>query len=578
MVSGGIASAAQDFRRARRRADLQEIMARLTGRSVALLSYEDVRQKLKAEESGARTLKDIPLDAIVGSVGRYNDFTRSFLPRQDSDEDRWARVKVAVDARGLSPIDVYQIGQAYFVRDGNHRVSIARQLGATHIQACVTEVHTRVPLSPEDKPDDLIAKAEYAEFLDRTRLDQLRPEANLSLTVPGRYRVLEGHIEVHRHFIAMVLGQEREIPYEEAVTHWYDEIYLPVVRVIRERGILRDFPGRTEADLYLWVSEHRAALEKELGWKVEPEKAAVDLAIRFSPKPQRVIGRVGEKILNAVTPDELEAGPPPGRWRRERLAARQVDHLFADVLVAITGEDAGWYALEQALIVAQREGARLHGLHVVSSESQKESEKVQVLRAEFNRRCKAARVSAELVLDVGEIPRKVCERVRWTDLAILSLKYPPAPQPISKLGSGLGTIIRRCPRPVLAVPETSSRLDRALLAYNGSPKSEEALFVAAYLSIQWDIPLVVVTVIETGRTTSHALSRAQRYLEAQGVQASLIKEHGSVAEAIMRTAEEYKCDLITMGGYGFSPVMEIVLGSAVDEVLRTSRRPILICR
>ncbi len=578
MVSGGIASAAQDFRRARRRADLQEIMARVTGRSVDLLSYEEVRQKLKAEESRGRTLRDIPLDAIVGSVGRYNDFTRGFLPRQDSDEGRWARVKVAVDARGLPPIDVYQIDQAYFVKDGHHRVSIARRLGATHIQARVTEVHTRVPFSPDVQSDDLIVKAEYADFLERTPLDELRPQANLSVTAPGQYRLLEEHIQVHRHLMTRGLDQKQEVSYDQVVTHWYDEVYFPVVRIIRERGILRDFPGRTETDLYLWVSEHRAELEKELGWEIDPETAAADLVTYFSPKPERVVARLGGKILDAMTPDELEAGPPPGRWRQERLGVRQVDHLFADVLVAITGEEAGWYALEQALNVAQREGARLHGLHVVSSEVQQESAKVQTVRSEFNRRCQMAAVSAELAVEIGGVPRNVCQRVRWTDVAVLSLNYPPAPQPISRLSSGLSTIIRRCPRPVLAVPETSSHLDSALLAYDGSPKSEEALFVAAYLTIQWAIPLVVVTVIETGRTTSAALARAQAYLEALEGQATFIKGQGPVAEMIMRTAEEYGSELIIMGGYGFSPVMEIVLGSAVDEVLRTSRRPILICR
>ncbi|NIN69700.1 MAG: transcriptional regulator, partial [Anaerolineae bacterium] len=72
-------------------------------------------------------------------------------------------------------------------------------------------------------------------FLEHTRLDKLRPEADLSLTVPGRYGTLEEHIEVHRYF--MGLEQQREIPYEEAVTHWYDTVYLPVVEVIQERGI-----------------------------------------------------------------------------------------------------------------------------------------------------------------------------------------------------------------------------------------------------------------------------------------------------------------------------------------------------
>jgi nucleotide-binding universal stress UspA family protein len=569
--------AIQDFRRARRRAALEQIMARLTGRSADLLSYEEVRKKLRAKSIGKQTLKEIPLDAIVGSVGRYTDFTRSFLPRQDSDEKRWAMVRVAqTDLGGLPPIKVYQIGDAYFVLDGNHRVSVARQLGTTHIQAYVTEVRTKVPLSPDVQPDDLILKAEYADFLERTHLDEIRPEADLSVTVPGQYRVLEEHIEVHRYF--MGLEQKREIPYEEAVGHWYDEVYLPVVQAIRERGILRDFPGRTETDLYLWVSEHRAALEQELGWEISTEKAAADLATQLSPRPRRVVARVSEKLLDAVMPDELEAGPPPGEWRKEHLAARRDDRLFADILVAVNGEETGWYALEQALEVARRESARLHGLHVVPSERQRKSEKAQAVQAEFNRRCEAAGIPGKLALEVGKVPRRICERARWTDLVVLSLSYPPAPQPIARLGSGLSILLRRSPRPVLTVPESLSRLGRVLLAYDGSPKAEEALFVATYLSGRWNISLVVVTVIELGRTTSETLARAQEYLETHGVQAALVKESGPVAEAILKTAEEQESDLIIMGGYGRSPVLEVVLGSTVDQVLRASRRPMLICR
>jgi nucleotide-binding universal stress UspA family protein len=570
-------SAVLDFRRARRQAALEQIMARLTGRSAALLSYEEVHRKLKAQGGGRQELKEIPLDAIVGSVGRYADFTRSFLPRQDSDEQRWARVKVKVtDLGGLPPIEVYQIGKAYFVLDGNHRVSVARQVGATHIQAYVTEVRTKVPLSPETQPDDLILKAEYANFLERTYLDEFRPQADLSVTAPGQYRILEEHIEVHRYF--MGLEQEQEIPYAEAVGHWYDEVYWPVVQVIRQRGILRDFPGRTETDLYLWVSEHRAGLEQELGWEIGTEEAAADLAAQFSPRPQRVVARVSEKLLDAVTPDELEAGSPPGQWRKERLAARQHDRLFADILVAVNGEESGWHALEQALEVARREGARLHGLHVAPSETQRDSEAAQTMRAEFNRRCEEAGILGRLAFEIGGVARNICQRARWNDLVVLSLSYPPAPQAIARLGSGLSTLLRRCPRPVLTAPGSSSSLGRALLAYDGSPKAEEALFVATYLSGRWNIPLTVLTVIEMGRTTSDTLARAQKYLETHGVQAAFVKESGPVAEAILKTADEHESDLIIMGGYGRSPVLEVVLGSAVDQVLRVSRRPMLICR
>jgi len=455
-------------------------------------------------------------------------------------------------------------------------VSVARQVGAPTIQAYVTEVRTKVPLSPDVQPDDLILKAEYADFLELTRLDELRPEADLSVTAPGQYQVLEEHIEVHRYF--MGLEQEQEIPCEEAVGHWYDEVYWPVVQVIRERGILRDFPGRTETDLHLWVSEHRAGLEQELGWEIDPEAAADDLATRFSPRPQRVVARVSEKLLDAVTPDELEAGPPPGQWRKERLAARQHDRLFADILVAINGEETGWHALEQALEVARREGAQLHGLHVVPSETQRDSEAAQAVQAEFSRRCEAADIPGRLALEVGKVPRKICERARWNDLVVLSLSYPPGPQPIARLGSGLSTLLRRCPRPILAVPRPASHLNRALLAYDGSPKADEALFVATYLSGQWNIPLVVVTVTESGRTTSETLARAQEYLETHGMQAAFVRETGPVAEAILKTAEEHESDLIIMGGYGLGPVLEVVLGSAVDQVLRESRQPMLICR
>ncbi|MFQ5612783.1 MAG: universal stress protein [Anaerolineae bacterium] len=573
-MTGNIWPAVQDFRRARRRAALEELVARLTGKSAELLSYEDVRRKLKVKGSAGRMLEDIPLDAIVGSVGRYADFTRSFLPRQDSDEHRWARVKAAVtDLVGVPPIEVYQIGDAYFVLDGNHRVSVARDLGATHIQAYVTKVRTKVPLSPDDRPDDVICKARYADFLERTRLDELRPGADLRVTAPGQYRVLEEHIEVHRYF--MGLDQQRDIPYEEAVVHWYDEVYLPVVQIIRGRGILWDFPGRTETDLYLWLSEHHAALRESLGWEVEAETAAADLAARFSPRPARVAARLGERILDAVTPDELESGPAPGEWRRQR--GRQ-NRLFGDILVAIGGQEEGWPALELALEVARREGGRLRGLHVVPAEEQQQAEPALAIRQEFEQRCRAAGVPGEAVVDVGGVARTITDRARWTDLVVLHLAHPPGPQPLARLGSGLRTLIRRCARPILAVPEAVSSLDGALLAYDGSPKADEALYVAAYLAGRWQVSLAVVAVAEDGITAAEVLQQARAYLEPQGIEAAFVEESGNAAEAILKTAEAFGSDVVIMGGYGASPVVEVVLGSTVDQVLRQSRKPMLICR
>jgi nucleotide-binding universal stress UspA family protein len=577
MTPRSIASAVQDFHKARDQAAMERIIARLTGKSANLLCYDDVRRKLRAQKTTSQELKDIPIDAIVGSVGRCADFTRSFLPRKETDGDRWARIEVAMtDLSGLPPIDVYQVGEAYFVLDGHHRVSVARHLGATHIQAYVTKVQTRVALTPDVQPDDLIIKAEYADFLVHTNLDELRPEADLSVSVPGQYREIEHHIEVHQYY--MGLEQRREVPYQEAVAHWYDTVYLPVVDAIRERGILRDFPERTETDLYLWVSAHRAELQEELGWEIGTDAAATALVEQFSARPQRVVARVSERILSAVTPDELEAGPPPGQWREERLAARRTDRLFTNILVGISGEEIGWHALGQALEMAGREEARLCGLHVVPSEAEVESEAAQAVQAEFDRRREAAGVPGRLVIKAGEVARQICERARWTDLVVLGLAHPPAPQPLARLGSGFRTLVRRCPRPILAVPAAPTPMDRALLAYDGSSKADEALFIATYLGGQWGAFLTVLTVIEPGRATAETLARAREYLESHEVEATFVKESGPVGEAILNTAEARECNLLIMGGYGFSPMLEVVLGSAVDQVLRESRKPVLICR
>lgn len=570
-------AAAQDFRRARRQAMLQDIVSRLTGKPTELFSYEEVRQKLRGVEGSARMLADIPLEAIVGSVGRYSEFTRTFLPRKTIQSDRWIRVKMAmIGLQGVPPIEVYQIGKVYFVQDGNHRVSVARQMSLSHIQAYVTPVRAKVPLSPTDRPDDLIIKAEYAEFLEQTRIDELRPGANLTITCPGRYPILLEHIVVHRYF--MGLEQMREIPFEEAVTHWYDTVYLPVIQLIRERGILWDFPKRTETDFYLYISQHRAELEESLGWEISIDTAVSNLASRFNPHLHHVMTRAAAKLQHTLRADRTELNLPSGQIREEQRAARREDRVVDDILVAISGEEDGWNTLEQAFMVARREGARLHGLHVVSAEAKQGNERTQAIQSEFNRRCEAAGIRGKLAIDVGELITKICERARWTDLVIANLTCPPSAQHLSRPGSRFRTLIRRCPRPVLAVPEAASPLDRVLLAYDGSPKAQEALFIATYLGGWWNVSLVVLTVSETDRSAAKIQTQAREYLDSHKVQAMLVRDSGPVGEAILKTAEAHESSLIVMGGYSWNPPLDAVLGSAVDEVLGESERPVLICR
>lgn len=563
--------AVEDFRRARRRAVMQQILSRLAGKSVDALSYDELRKLLKVQTQKPRQLKDVPLDAIVGSVGRYHDFTRSFLPKASVDQERWARVKVAATGLvGLPPIELYQIGQTYFVLDGNHRVSVARQLGATHIEAYVTELETQVPLDPQDRLDDLILKVEYLAFLEQTGIDQVQPGADLRLTAPGRYHLLQEHIDTHRYF--MGLDHSRDISYPEAVASWYHTVYLPVVQVIREKAILRHFPGRTETDLYLWAAQHRQELRQQLGWEVAPDAAAADLSSQAPSTVRRTVDQIGRALLEIVTPDPLAQREPVS------AAMSPDDQLFAEILVPLRGDQAGWQALAQACQVARREGGGLRGLHVVPTDQELESDSALALQAEFDRRCRQADIPGSLVIASGKVSSQICSRSRWTDLAVIKLDHPPPSRVLGRLSSGFRMVLRRCSSPVLAVPGEASPLSHALLAYDGSPKAQEALYIAAYLALRWQLALTLLTTARSAHAAAELQAPAREYLSRHGVQATLLALRGRVVPAILKATQDRPIDLTIMGGYSRPPVTEVTLGSAVGAVLRASRHPVLICQ
>jgi hypothetical protein len=262
------------------------MLSYVTGRPNDLLSFEEVRQSLRLQDSTYKGLQEIELDKIVGSVGRYRDFTRTFLPKSDRSEQRWRRVDaVTHDMRGTPPIEVYKIGDVYFVRDGNHRVSVARSHNAKTIEAYVIEYKTPVPIESTDDLDDILLKLGQTKFLEETKLDEIRPGHNVKFTEPGRYRFVAKNITFHKYLRETELG--RQLTDEEGMASWYDNVYTPIVNLIRKRGILNDFPSRTEADLYAWFVLHRAALEekaKELG-SIDDETVIDDLEKERNSNP-----------------------------------------------------------------------------------------------------------------------------------------------------------------------------------------------------------------------------------------------------------------------------------------------------
>jgi uncharacterized protein (TIGR00730 family) len=156
---------------------------------------------------------------------------------------------------------------------------VLKELGGTTIEATVTELDTPIPLSADVDEEGLDLKEEYATFLQETGLDQWVPDQQIEFSLPGQCRKLHEHIAVHRYFLG--LREQRDVPYPEAVERWYREVYAPVVSVIREEGILNDFPERTEADLYLWLSEHRHYLGERYGQEIPLEQAAAEFSREF---------------------------------------------------------------------------------------------------------------------------------------------------------------------------------------------------------------------------------------------------------------------------------------------------------
>jgi hypothetical protein len=275
-------AAVHQFREARRKAVLVSLLSRFTGKSDELLPWEEVSKELDLMHPNKRYLENVPLDKIVGSVNRYHDFNRQFYPLSDDDQDRWAKVQSLVEVRGLEPVEMYKVGDAYFVFDGNHRVSVARQNEATHIEAYVNEFRSKVEIHPEDSLEDVILRVEYEELLEDTQLEKISVDLDFRVTVPGRYREVYEHISVHCYYLG--LEKDEEIPILEATKSWVKNVYLPVIKVIRDLDILKAFPGRTETDLYLWLKRHEWELEQSCGVDIPTEAAAYDLTLHFSKR------------------------------------------------------------------------------------------------------------------------------------------------------------------------------------------------------------------------------------------------------------------------------------------------------
>ena len=274
--------AQSDFNKARTREFFSRVLHILKPQKNQLLNFHDIKSLLRPQGEIYRGMQVVDIENIIGSEGRYRDFNSAFLPKSDHVRSRWESVDTAhIQDVILPPIKLYKVGSFYFVRDGNHRVSVARMQAVAAIDAEVTELKTQYKLDGQKTREELAAQLigyERVKFIDQTHLDQVIPMEHLEFSDAGRFDEIVQHIEGHKYFINQ--GMEEEISFSDAALSWYYNVFSPIVQQITADNLMARFPGRTKADLYLWIVKHWDELKRQYGEKISLRDATRDYSNR----------------------------------------------------------------------------------------------------------------------------------------------------------------------------------------------------------------------------------------------------------------------------------------------------------
>jgi len=234
-----------------------------TTRRDELLPLDEVTRRLRPFQRRYVGLRPIPVASVVGTDSRERDFDRGFLPRRPDIGERWRRVEQAFPDGDFPPIVAYQLGDAYFVIDGHHRVAIARQRKQELIDAEVTELRARWHLPADADIVEIIHAEQERVFLEESGLESARPEVGIRFGRPAGYIELLENVQIHGYHLMRAAG--RVLPPVEIAADWYDTVYLPTLDAIRAEGLAERYAGATEPELFLAVYHRRRDLFPDCG-------------------------------------------------------------------------------------------------------------------------------------------------------------------------------------------------------------------------------------------------------------------------------------------------------------------------
>ncbi len=276
----------EDFTRARNKAFFNEIQHLLSPEEASLISLNDVKQLIRPINETYLGMKVIPIDKIIGSEGRYKDFDNNFFPKSSHLRNRWEHVdEAAIKSINLPPIKVYEIAGLYFVRDGNHRVSVAKARGTEFIDAEVVTLQSEIKLKKPDNINDIVKQIinyEKRLFYAETSFGDITDFWCLDFSRAGRYDVIYNHILTHKYFLNQ--KKEDEVSMEEAIISWFTKVYIPIISTIQKKKILKKFPKRTYSDLYVWIVRYW----DDLKHKFSNNEIPIDLAVEDFTKKYKI--------------------------------------------------------------------------------------------------------------------------------------------------------------------------------------------------------------------------------------------------------------------------------------------------
>jgi len=556
--------ALDDFHRLRSKAALERFWAGIRGESLDLMPYDEVSSKLRAVSQTNIGIQQVPLENIVGSVNRTSDFDRNFRPLSDGDRSRWANVKAAMTSpytTGVPPVSLYKIGEAYFVLDGNHRISIAKEMGLDSIEAYVTEVKTKVPLSSSFTLEELAEKAALADFLEDTHLDRILPGIDLSLKRIENYPLLVEHINVHQYY--MGIDQNREVSFDDAALDWYDHVYSPVVKIIEDSGLRYEFPDFTITDLYLWVLDRQQDLREEYGTSFKTENV-VDFVASMEGKQTKDSGTAADRELERRISGELEG---------------HSDCLFRDILVGLSHSDVDLLAQKQAMMMNRCGDGSILGLHVKADSDLATPETEAELETTFYQQLNERQMKGRFIKVSGTVSKTLQEYGLLSDVTVVKLSYPPGGSVFDRLSSGIITLLQTSRRPIMFVKEVVMPVSRVLLIYDEGEKGREALYIAAYYAARYGCGLFIMMPEKDSKSSEGAFNFAVDYLAAVNLDFEVVPQSSNLlSESLESLILENSISTVMVGGYRSSGLIGRIFSSAVDRVLELSSVPVLVCQ